>query len=225
VFTAQGKATALHGNAPVRTTWVQRVMGARHGKTHGLCARQPDISYHQFMPFLVFKVKIMTRSIRSYWLLPLVAFILLRAPVDADAHGTDYSLVKATELSAVAFYYSDGEAMAYAEVLVFSPKDPKVEHQNGRTDKHGKFAFCPDTPGTWRITANDSMGHLCQATVEVSPEPLGGKSDTPHGETEIAHPVQGSKTLRIIAGLSLILNLAFAACFLLERSHAAKKRS
>ncbi|MFO7600473.1 MAG: hypothetical protein R6X27_11790 [Candidatus Desulfacyla sp.] len=167
----------------------------------------------------------MTRSIRSYWLLPLVAFILLRAPVDADAHGTDYSLVERATLSAVAFYYSDGDPMAYAEVLVFSPQDPKVEHQNGRTDRHGKFAFCPDTPGTWRIIANDGMGHLCQATVEVSPESLAGKSDTPQGETEIAHPVQGSKILRIIAGLSLILNLAFAAYFLLQRSHAAKRGS
>ncbi|MCF8144099.1 MAG: DUF4198 domain-containing protein [Deltaproteobacteria bacterium] len=167
-------------------------------------------------------MKLCTQYFLSVFILGLSLF---SGPPNADAHGTDYSIVEAATLMAVAFYYSDGEPMAYAQVLVFSPKDPKVEHQNGRTDRHGKFAFCPDTPGTWRIIANDGMGHLCQATVEVSPESLAGKSDTPHGETEIAHPVQGSKTLRIIAGLSLILNLAFAAYFLLQRSHAAKRRS
>lgn len=155
----------------------------------------------------------------------ILGLSLFSGPPNADAHGTDYSIVEAATLMAVAFYYSDGEPMAYAEVLVFSPKDPKVEHQNGRTDKHGNFAFCPDMPGAWRIIANDGMGHRCGATVEVSPESLTGKSDAPQGAREMAHPVQGPSPLKIIAGLSLILNLAFAAYFLLQRSHAAKRRS
>jgi nickel transport protein len=104
----------------------------------------------------------MKRCMQFLLLLSVFGLSLFYGPPDARAHGTDYSLVEGEALTAVAFNYSDGEPMAYAEVLVFSPQDPKVEHQNGRTDKHGKFAFCPDMPGAWRISANDGMGHLCE---------------------------------------------------------------
>jgi nickel transport protein len=167
----------------------------------------------------------MKRFVQSFLLLPLVVLILLRAPFDAWSHGTDYSLVKEANLAAIEFHYSDGEPMSYAEVLVFSPQDRQVEHQNARTDRHGKFAFCPDIPGAWLITANDGMGHLCEATVEVSPEASSEKDDTPQGQTGSGHPVQGSKILKIIAGLSLIFNLAFAAQSFHRRSIASKRRS
>lgn len=167
----------------------------------------------------------MKRCMQFLLLLSVFGLSLFYGPPDARAHGTDYSLVEGATLTAVAFYYSDGEPMAYAEVLVFSPQDPKVEHQNGRTDKHGKFAFCPDTPGTWRINANDGMGHLCQATVEVGQGEAPGKADRPRQETAVASPVEGSRTLKIIAGLSLICNLAFVSYLFRRRSKAGKGKS
>jgi nickel transport protein len=167
----------------------------------------------------------MKRCMQFLPLLSVFGFSLFCNPPDGHAHGTDYSLVEETTLTAVAFHYSDGEPMAYAEVLVFSPQDPKVEHQNGRTDKHGKFAFCPDMPGTWRITANDGMGHLCQATVEVGQGDATGKADRPRQETAVAPAVEGTRTLKIIAGLSLIGNLGFASWFLNRKSRASKGKS
>jgi nickel transport protein len=128
-------------------------------------------------------------------------------------------------VAAVEFSYSDGEPMAYAEVMVFSPENSEVEHQNGRTDRHGKFVFCTDMPGEWRISANDGMGHRCDSKVEVHRGSLTGQPDAPQDASEVAHPVEGSKTLKIIAGLSLIWNFGFAAHFLRQRSHAAERRS
>jgi nickel transport protein len=167
----------------------------------------------------------MKRCMQFLLLLSVFGLSLFYGPPDARAHGTDYSLVEGEALTAVAFNYSDGEPMAYAEVLVFSPQDPKVEHQNGRTDKHGKFAFCPDMSGTWRITANDGMGHLCQATVEVGQGDATGKADRPRHETAVASTVEGTKTLKIIAGLSLIGNLGFASWFFSRKSRASKGKS
>jgi len=73
------------------------------------------------------------------------------------------------------------------------------------------------------ITANDGMGHLCEATVEISAETSFENADAPQGQTGSGHPVQGSKILKIIAGLSVILNLAFAAEFFHRWSIAAKR--
>jgi nickel transport protein len=167
----------------------------------------------------------MNKPMNSFFVPSLFVFIVLAAPLDSGAHGTAYRIVKDANLAAVEFHYSDGEPMAYAEVLVFGPQDRQVEHQNGRTDRHGKFAFCPDMPGAWRITANDGMGHLCEATVDVGPGSLAGKADTPQGDTDVGPPVQVSKGLKIIAGLSLIFNLAFAAQFFHQRSKTSKRRS
>ncbi len=162
------------------------------------------------------------RCTHSCLLASILVFSLFFGPWDADAHGTAFRLLQNSTLAAVQFHYSDGEPMAYAEVLVFSPQDLKVEHQNGRTDRHGTFAFCPDKPGAWRITASDGMGHLCEATVDVSQDSPTGKADRFRQETDNQLLVAGSRTLKIIAGLSLIGNLALAACFFRRRSNTPK---
>ncbi len=164
----------------------------------------------------------MKRCIHACLAAAILACGLFGGPSDADAHGTAFNLLQESGLVAVQFHYSDGEPMAYAEVLVFSPQDPKVEHQNGRTDKHGKFAFCPDAEGAWRMSADDGMGHLCQATVKVGQGAAAGKADKSRQETDVQTHMGGSRTLKIIAGLSLIVNLAFAVSFLRRRSNTRK---
>lgn len=156
---------------------------------------------------------------------PLLAAIPVGLPADASAHGTGHSLLEHEPVVAVEFHYSDDTPMRYAEVMVFSPRDLKVEHQNGRTDRNGKFVFCPDVPGKWLIKVNDGMGHEEKAVMEVGPEAISGETEKPR-----THPVSGgseplSKTLKIIAGLSLILNLSFAGYFVKRRSNSAKSRS
>ncbi len=55
--------------------------------------------------------------------------------------------------------YETGEIMSYGEVTIYSPKDEKIEFQNGRTDANGSFAFVPDMPGEWKIVIDDGNGH------------------------------------------------------------------
>jgi hypothetical protein len=100
-----------------------------------------------------------------------------------------------------------------------------VEHQNGRTDRNGKFVFCPDVPGKWLIKVNDGIGHEEKAVMEVSPKVIVGEI-----EKVGMHPVSGgsedlSKALKIIAGLSLILNVSFVGYFVKRRSNSIKNIS
>ncbi len=143
----------------------------------------------------------------------LPAFYCLGSPADALAHGTAHKILQDTPSMALEFNYSDGMPMQYAEVLVFSPQDSSVEHQNGRTDKHGRFVFCPDARGTWLVKVNDGMGHLEQAAVEISAQALSGPAQDVGAPAPLAadDSAAASKTLKIITGLSLILNAALGA--------------
>ena len=66
-------------------------------------------------------------------------------------------------------YFADGEVLAYAQYEVYSPADPKIPHQKGRTDRDGWLAFVPATPGKWRVKVVDDTGHGLDAAVESAP--------------------------------------------------------
>lgn len=99
----------------------------------------------------------------------VLVVLALVTPGMVLAHGTGYRIQKPGKAVTIECYYSDGTAMAYADTIVFSPENLKLEHQNGRTDKNGRVAFFPDTPGTWRVIVNDGIGHKIQVQVQVEP--------------------------------------------------------
>lgn len=80
------------------------------------------------------------------------------------AHGAHYTIGKA-EAMVIRVEYDDGQPMSYAEVKIFSPDDPKVEYQNGRTDKNGRFSFWPEEGGEWKVTVSDGLGHSVVANI------------------------------------------------------------
>lgn len=94
-----------------------------------------------------------------------VAFgIFAAAP--ADAHDVVHTIAKGNAV-VVNVGYEGGEAMRYASVMIYSPRDKKVEFQNGRTDARGNFAFVPDTSGEWKIVVDDENAHGFVATFTV----------------------------------------------------------
>lgn len=76
----------------------------------------------------------------------------------ASGHGVRHE-IRNDNAVIIKALYDDGMPMSYAGVKIFSPKDKKIEFQNGRTDKNGNFAFIPDTEGIWRILVDDGTGH------------------------------------------------------------------
>ena len=96
----------------------------------------------------------------------LTLTILFAAQTMLFAHGVQYTVSRENTV-VVHASYSSGEPMAYAEIKIYSPGDADIEYQNGRTDRHGVFAFFPDTKGEWTIRADDGAGHGFTARVDV----------------------------------------------------------
>ena len=93
----------------------------------------------------------------------VIVFLLAR---ESQAHGVVYSIIneKATIIS---ISYDTDEPMSYAKVKLFSPSNPDIEYQNGRTDKNGRFAFIPTEPGEWTLSVDDDMAHGVHETFIV----------------------------------------------------------
>jgi nickel transport protein len=84
----------------------------------------------------------------------------------AFAHEVLHSVERGRAV-AVKAYFADGEVLAYTEYQVFSPADPKIPYQKGRTDRGGYLAFVPDVPGTWHVRVLDDAGHGLELDVPV----------------------------------------------------------
>ncbi len=120
------------------------------------------------------------------------------------AHGANYTIAQ-TKAMVIRVEYDDGEPMSYAQVKIFSPDDQKIEYQNGRTDKMGRFAFLPITGGEWKITVSDGMGH--GVTAKISPE---NKSDNNVSVQSIGL----KKWQKVIMALSIVWGFIGLAFFL-----------
>ncbi|MDR3302266.1 MAG: hypothetical protein LBT01_07030 [Spirochaetaceae bacterium] len=141
------------------------------------------------------------------------------------AHGVEVSRVSGATAfvpETVRFGYSTGEAMSFAIIRMYAPSKPEVETVQSITDRNGYFSFVPDEAGEWRITAEDGMGHKGALTVQVvqaadgSAPPNTGAAD---GGTKTPLPL----TLRILLGLSLILNIFAVYRFVLNKSAPRKE--
>jgi nickel transport protein len=164
-------------------------------------------------------------------IIALAAFLgLLAAPAPVLAHGTDYRVIADNDpVVGIAFFYSDKVPMRYAEVLVYSPENDKIEFQNGRTDAEGRFAFFAETPGDWRVEVNDGMGHAVHATVAVTPREV-ETADSAEvaamqkklSATEKKHALLGdaSTGVKMVLGLSILMNLFFGM-YVWKRKSAA----
>lgn len=134
------------------------------------------------------------------WLPRVLCGMLALAP-GAAAH----DLAIRTELAPPAVVaralYGESEPAAFVKVTIHGPGAAAKVHQTGHADAQGFFCFRPAGPGEWRITVDDEMGHVQQATVKV-PEPFLPAVTPPVVETG------PSRLTRAAAGLSLLVGLA-----------------
>lgn len=100
----------------------------------------------------------------NFRLLALIVMGGLAAP----AHDLVLTAERTGSAIVVRAAYAGTEACPFAGIEVYSPAGPKVEHQNGRTDRTGRFAFLPDQPGTWRVVVDDELGHRVELQVPVT---------------------------------------------------------
>lgn len=138
------------------------------------------------------------------WQPAIIIWLILLLPQSVPAHGTEGAVCQGGWV--VEAKYAGGEIMSFAKVTVTAPNGEKA-FQTGRTDRNGKFAFVPDTPGTWRFVADDEMGHRLTLAVEVPASSLAGKNEPPaaaaNSRTSLAsRALFGVGLLMLIAGLA-----------------------
>lgn len=157
-------------------------------------------------------------------LLPVVLMSLACAviwfPSGVSAHGTGFRILESPGAVAAQFFYTGGDPMQYAEVTIFSPGNNRLDYQNGWTDKEGRFAFCPEISGIWRMEVNDGMGHAVSADVDVTETKTAGFSghkaatDT-SGKSRLFGA--SSAAFRVCLGISLVINLFLGLSFIQRR--------
>lgn len=141
------------------------------------------------------------------------ALLGVLVPQAVLAHTVVWSRSEA-DATVLDFRYSSGEPMTFAKIVVRAPNSGS-ETQNGRTDRNGRFAFSPDQDGIWSITVDDGTGHVLTATPEIS----NSASDVSPAMDPFQNSAiqQGGWTIRVLLGVSIILNLFFLARFFLRR--------
>lgn len=138
----------------------------------------------------------------------LALSVLAALPALASAHEVLHTVERGRAV-AVHAYFPDGEDLAYCAFEVFSPADPKVPHQKGRTDRKGWLAFVPDAPGAWRVKVVDATGHGLELELKVDAVAAPPGASAPAAST-------AAFVLRPLVGL-LAIGAVFAALFLIYR--------
>ncbi len=122
------------------------------------------------------------------------------------AHGIDVRVEQRYPGVLVSASYSGGSALSYASVQVFF-EDQKVDFQNGRSDRNGRFCFVPDKPGNWYLLIDDEMGHAERIEIKVVPS-FFDNTPAKGGIKENEKP--DFYYCKILLGAALILGLTYA---------------
>lgn len=122
------------------------------------------------------------------------AMVALLLATPAWAHETLHEIARGKAVAVRAFF-ADGEALAYRAAEVYSPADPEIPFQKGRTDREGWVAFVPNAPGRWRVKVMDETGHGLELEVEA---------DAASGQAPPPPPGTLAFVLRPLVGLAAI---------------------
>jgi nickel transport protein len=145
-------------------------------------------------------------SRRAAWVL---AVLILVAPIPAARAHEVLHTVERDKAIAVKVFFADGEVLAYTEYQVFSPSDPRIPYQKGRTDRSGYLAFVPDGPGAWRVKVTDTTGHGLDLVVEVGAPSANSKTRQGQDLASWAFAIRPVLGVGIIAALFALLVLLY----------------
>jgi nickel transport protein len=139
----------------------------------------------------------------------LAAQLALVLPAVARGHEVLHEIDRGRAVAVKAFL-ADGEVLAYKQYEIYSPADPRIPHQKGRTDRSGWLSFVPDAPGKWRVKVIDDTGHGLDLQVDALP----GAAATPSpGATPAS---TAAFILRPLVGLAVIVGV-FGLLFVVYR--------
>lgn len=135
----------------------------------------------------------------------MAVLTVLLAGRSAAAHEVLHSVERGQAVALKAFF-ADGEVMAYVPYEIYSPRDARIPHQKGRTDRSGYVAFVPDAPGAWRVKVTDEAGHGLDTIIEAGMAPATGHPGTPGTAAFILRPLAGLVVVGLIFGALVLFH-------------------
>lgn len=134
----------------------------------------------------------------------LAGALAVLAPTAGRAHEVLYQIERGRAVAVKAFF-ADGEVLAYTPYEIYSPADPRIPHQKGRTDRSGWVAFVPDAPGAWRVKVIDRAGHGLDLEVDASSPAAAGSTPGPTAPATslafVLRPLVGLAVIAVVFGL------------------------
>ncbi len=134
----------------------------------------------------------------------LAGALAVLAPAAGRAHEVLHQIERGRAV-AVKASFADGEVLAYTPYEIYSPADPRIPHQKGRTDRSGWLSFVPDVAGKWRVKVVDRTGHGLDVEVDAteiaSPSPRAGAPGAAVGF--VLRPLVGLAAIAAVFGLLL----------------------
>jgi nickel transport protein len=137
----------------------------------------------------------------------LAATLALVAPVAARGHEVLHEIERGRAVAVKAFF-ADGEVLAYQQYEIYSPADPKIPYQKGRTDRSGWLSFVPDAPGKWRVKIIDDTGHGLDLEVDSAggaPAPTSSGAGPSSTAAFVLRPLVGLGVIAVVFGLLFVL--------------------
>ncbi|OMQ03005.1 hypothetical protein BW722_04675 [Lawsonia intracellularis] len=154
------------------------------------------------------------------YFLPIIFLLLCSFVHEALAHGVSGQIITTQQPIGVEFLYSTGEPAPYAKIEVYSPENKNIEYQNARTDKFGRFAFIPNTQGTWTIIMSDNVGHRTELPITLTEDDILTQASTTvsslNSTTQICPIMAMPLWLRALLGVSLLFNIFIGLFIILK---------
>ncbi|MBN2135558.1 MAG: hypothetical protein JW737_07505 [Acidobacteria bacterium] len=141
------------------------------------------------------------------------SFVLILLATLAFGHGVKINTTMKSPTVILRCDYDGADLMSYAAVQVFSPINTEIEYQSGRTDAEGKFAFIPNTVGTWKFVVDDEIGHMEEIQIQIDdsflhPVSVSTKPVSDEGITD-EKPISTVKDIPILYKLIFGLGIIF----------------
>ena len=137
----------------------------------------------------------------------LAAALALLAPAAARGHEVLHEIERGRAVAVKAFF-ADGEVLAYTQYEIYSPADPRIPYQTGRTDRSGWLSFVPDVPGKWRVKVIDDTGHGLDLEVDAAASATAATSPGAAPASTAAfvlRPLIGLAVIAAVFGLLFVL--------------------
>lgn len=128
--------------------------------------------------------------------------------------------------------YDTGEPMANAQILIYSPDDPREPWSTGTTDDAGRYEFRPQSQesGNWTVTVRQA-GHGDMITINLddsTPQAETPRADSPEDSSEsslFAGLADTSLPQRLLTGASVVWGCVGTALYFSRRPQSSSSES